>query len=52
VIVARAFPPPTTHWKYAARPFDPVYSEHATHVAGIAAGDYDAIPATCVACSE
>ena len=41
VIVARAFPPPSTHWKYAARPFDPVNSEHATHVAGIAAGNYD-----------
>jgi subtilisin family serine protease len=42
VIVARAFPPPSTHWKYAGRPFDPVNSEHATHVAGIAAGNYDA----------
>jgi subtilisin family serine protease len=41
VIVARAFPSPSTHWKYAARPFDPLYSFHATHVAGIAAGDYD-----------
>jgi subtilisin family serine protease len=41
VIVARAFPSPSTHWKYADRPFDPVYSFHATHVAGIAAGDYD-----------
>ena len=41
VIVARAFPPPGTTWKYAARPFDPSMSEHATHVAGIAAGDYD-----------
>jgi subtilisin family serine protease len=41
VIVARAFPSPSTHWKYAARPFDPKYSFHATHVAGIAAGDYD-----------
>jgi subtilisin family serine protease len=41
VIVARAFPSPSTHWKYAATPFDPVYSEHATHVAGIAAGDYN-----------
>ena len=39
VIVARAFPSPSTHWKYAARPFDPVNSDHATHVAGIAAGD-------------
>ncbi len=41
VIVARAFPPPGAKWKYASRPFDPVYSEHATHVAGIAAGDYN-----------
>jgi subtilisin family serine protease len=41
VIVARAFPSPSTHWKYADRPFDPTYSFHATHVAGIAAGDYD-----------
>jgi subtilisin family serine protease len=40
VIVARAFPPPGETWKYASRPFDPVNSEHATHVAGIAAGDY------------
>ena len=39
VIVARSFPSPSTSWKYAARPFDPEYSEHATHVAGIAAGD-------------
>jgi subtilisin family serine protease len=41
VIVARAFPPPGATWKYASRPFDPVYSDHATHVAGIAGGDYD-----------
>src|SRR6266566_6678984 len=41
VIVARAFPPPGATWKYASRPFDPVNSEHATHVAGIAAGDYN-----------
>ncbi len=41
VIVARAFPSPSTHWKYADRPFDPRNSFHATHVAGIAAGDYD-----------
>ncbi|MFL5959864.1 MAG: S8 family peptidase [Gaiellaceae bacterium] len=40
VIVARAFPSPSTNWKYAAKPFDPRYSFHATHVAGIAAGDY------------
>ena len=43
VIVARSFPSPSTSWKYAARPFDPDYSEHATHVAGIAAGDDNTI---------
>jgi subtilisin family serine protease len=41
VIVARAFPSPSTHWKYANTPFDPENSDHATHVAGIAAGDYN-----------
>jgi subtilisin family serine protease len=41
VIVARAFPSPSTHWKYADKPFDPTFSFHATHVAGIAAGDND-----------
>jgi subtilisin family serine protease len=41
VIVARAFPSPSTHWKYAGTPYDPVYSVHATHVAGIAAGDFN-----------
>ena len=41
VIVARAFPSPSIHWKYADTPFDPVNSDHATHVAGIAAGDYN-----------
>ena len=40
VIVARAFSPPTNTWKYAKTPFDPVESDHATHVAGIAAGEY------------
>lgn len=40
VIVARAFPPPRPAWKHAAEPFDPEESAHATHVAGIAAGDY------------
>ncbi|HVN61312.1 MAG TPA: S8 family serine peptidase [Gaiellaceae bacterium] len=39
VIVARAFPPAGTTWKYAGLPFDPEFSEHATHVAGIAAGN-------------
>jgi subtilisin family serine protease len=41
VIVARAFPSPSSHWKYQDRPFDPLNSDHATHVAGIAAGDYN-----------
>jgi subtilisin family serine protease len=45
VIVARAFPAPGVHWKNAAKPFDPTYSDHATHVAGIAAGD-NATPTT------
>ena len=40
VIVARAFAPRTPNWRYAGRPFDPLNSEHATHVAGIAAGNY------------
>jgi subtilisin family serine protease len=41
VIVARAFAPPSPTWKYASLPFDPQYSEHGTHVAGIAAGDHN-----------
>ena len=41
VIVQRAFAPPGETWKYANTPFDPVNSFHATHVAGIAAGDYN-----------
>ena len=40
VIVERAFPAPNQTWKYADVPFDPVNSFHATHVAGIAAGDH------------
>ena len=40
VIVARAFAPASITYKYARTPFDPQLSEHATHVAGIAAGDY------------
>ncbi|MGB2953529.1 MAG: S8 family serine peptidase [Gaiellaceae bacterium] len=40
VIVARAFAPPSPHWRYASRPFDPQWSDHGTHVAGIAAGDH------------
>jgi subtilisin family serine protease len=43
VIVARTFSPASTTWRYARTPFDPKYSEHATHVAGIAAGDYDTL---------
>ena len=39
VIVARSFPPPRPAWRYASRPFDPEESGHATHVAGIAAGN-------------
>jgi len=39
VIVARAFAPASETWKYANTPFDPLNSDHATHVAGIAAGD-------------
>jgi hypothetical protein len=45
VIVARAFPPPGTKYANADKPFDPGESDHATHVAGIAAGDYQT-PAT------
>jgi subtilisin family serine protease len=41
MIVARAFPSPSSTWRNQAKPYDPVYSDHATHVAGIAAGDYD-----------
>jgi subtilisin family serine protease len=40
VIVARSFAPPSPRWKYATKPFDPQFSEHGTHVAGIAAGDH------------
>ena len=40
VIVARAFAPRTPKYRYAHRAFDPLKSEHATHVAGIAAGNY------------
>lgn len=41
VIVARAFPAPSVHWRYQDLPFDPTLSSHGTHVAGIAAGDYN-----------
>jgi subtilisin family serine protease len=40
VIVQRTFAPPSATWKYANTPFDPSQSFHATHVAGIAAGDH------------
>src|SRR5439155_2003145 len=33
-------PPPSPSWKDARLPFDPTESFHATHVAGIAAGDH------------
>ncbi len=39
VIVARAFPPPSPKYVDANKPFDAKNSFHATHVAGIAAGD-------------
>ena len=39
VIVARAFPPARPTWKNASKPFDPMWSSHGTHVAGIAAGN-------------
>jgi subtilisin family serine protease len=42
VIVQRTFAPPSPTWKYANVPFDPQNSFHATHVAGIAAGDHGA----------
>jgi subtilisin family serine protease len=40
VIVQRTFAPAFPRWKYARTPFDPTQSFHATHVAGIAAGDH------------
>ncbi|MBA3717568.1 MAG: S8 family serine peptidase [Actinobacteria bacterium] len=43
VIVARAFPPASPKYVNANLPFDPTASEHATHVAGIAAGDHGTI---------
>jgi subtilisin family serine protease len=39
VIAARSFPAPSPRPRNAELPFDPVESEHATHVAGIAAGN-------------
>ena len=46
VIAARAFAPASNTWKYARTPFDPVNSDHATHVAGIAAGEHDVLAAS------
>ena len=43
VIVQKTFAPPSPSWKYANRPFDPTASFHATHVAGIAAGDHGTV---------
>jgi subtilisin family serine protease len=43
VIVAKAFAPLKPAWKYANTPFDPDNSDHATNVAGIAAGDHDTL---------
>ncbi|HEV7640336.1 MAG TPA: S8 family serine peptidase [Gaiellaceae bacterium] len=43
VIVQRTFAPPSPTWKYANTPFDPTESFHATHVAGIAAGNHGTI---------
>jgi subtilisin family serine protease len=40
VIVQRAFAPASPSYHYATAPFDPTQSFHATHVAGIAAGDH------------
>jgi subtilisin family serine protease len=43
VIVARAFAPRGISYANARLPFDPGASEHGTHVAGIAAGNYDTV---------
>ncbi|MDX6414016.1 MAG: minor extracellular serine protease Vpr, partial [Gaiellaceae bacterium] len=40
VIVQRTFAPAHPAYQYANAPFDPTQSFHATHVAGIAAGDH------------
>jgi subtilisin family serine protease len=45
VIVARAFAPASPAWRNARKPFDAEESEHATHVAGIAAGNRGIYPA-------
>ena len=46
VIVARTFAPPSVTGQYTRLPFDPVASDHATHVAGIAAGDDGTVTST------
>jgi subtilisin family serine protease len=46
VIVARAFAPPGAGYANAGVPFDPEQSDHATHVAGIAAGNNGVAAAT------
>jgi subtilisin family serine protease len=46
VIVARAFPAPEISYANQGKPFDPRFSEHATHVAGIAAGDNGVVATT------
>jgi subtilisin family serine protease len=46
VIVARAFAPAGITGRYTRLPFDPVQSDHATHVAGIAAGDDGTVTST------
>ncbi|MDX6483909.1 MAG: minor extracellular serine protease Vpr [Gaiellaceae bacterium] len=46
VIVARAFPAPEISYANQSKPFDPSFSEHATHVAGIAAGDNGVVATT------
>ena len=43
VIVQKTFAPPGTTYKNANLPFDPAVSFHATHVAGIAAGDFGTV---------
>src|ERR671938_929883 len=46
VIAARAFAPPYVSYRNARLPFDSKASFHATHVAGIAAGDPDTVART------
>lgn len=48
VIVQRSFPPPSNTYRSASLPFDPDESFHATHVAGIAAGDHGTVAAGAV----